>query len=441
MNKYLLVSCIIGIVLCVIYILYTNYIEPPITQVKTQQEIVNSNIQKLKDNYVALEREQRVERAIAAENPLEIQRLKELLDDFKANKSWSSVIAMGDIYRKGAYPRFLPNEALAIELYRIVSMCPDGKMAADAQSKYVETRKEIINADDKSGKPLPTYYGEEALATATVYIQRTPLTLFEKPHFTPPKETHRNPRTAILEELPTQTNTFEFDMNYNFDALFERNRPEDINVQRSDGQNVHDHSVVQATKENIKKLKEHLSSNSQSSASSATKEEIIDAILSVPDLKEKDRLNALEVVEKLSTKNHSSLNISEQDALGLVWQKINNTNDTTLKENLKETLTKQLASAYEHGHVVCSTGKIARILGTFDGIDETAAPMKPMWAIKEEIGTLAAKVRDEHISSNRQNEQQMKEDFETKARSLYINQLGLKESIIAPIIEMYKAGF
>lgn len=410
--------------------------ETPMQIVKSRQETINENIQKLKENYTTIEHNQKRERAIIEADPPEVSRLKALLQDFQTKQTWSSIIAMADIYRKGAFPRFLPNETLAIELYRIVSMSPDGEMAGEAQTKYVETRKEIINNDDRAGKPLPTYYGEEALAVATVYIQRTPMTLFEKPHFNAPKPPAPPPLTETFDT---------FDFNFNIDNLFNtRNTdPDNITPQRSDGQNVHDHSVVQTAKENIKRLQSQLSGNSFTTPStSTTKEQIIETVLSTPDMSEKDRLNALEVIEKLSTSKHSSLDVSETDALSLVWQKINNTSDQTLQNNLKETLGKQLASAYENGHVVCSTGKIARILGTLDGVeDNTTTPMKPMWVIKEEIGNLAAKVRDNHISQNQQNEEKMKQDFENQARNLYINQLGLRDSIISPIIEMYKEGF
>ena len=72
--------------------------------------------------------------------------------------------------------------------------------------------------------------------------------------------------------------------------------------------------------------------------------------------------------------------------------------DDTLRENLIETLATQLATGIEHGVTVCSTGKITRMMSTFDGVYniEGVEKVKPMWALRDEIAGLAAKVRDAH---------------------------------------------
>lgn len=447
MNKSIIALSIIGIVVCILYLFYTFFIDVQlISPIKTREEIVNDNIQRLKDNYSTLDAQQIKERSHVAYEPPEINRLRALLEDFKSNQSWSSVIAMADIYRKGAFPRYLPNESLAIDLYRTVSMCPDGEMAGTAQLKYVETRKEIIANDDKAGQPLPISYGEEALSVATVYIQRTPMTAFDKPHFKAPLQVKLPHQT----QPPEQHTILENEPLFDLDTLFERRHTTDITTPyKSDSQNVHDHSVVQAAKENIKRLKNSIGDQPQNSNNSV--ESVTDSILSASDLTDKQRLNALEVLEKLSTSKHSTLDISERDALDLVYRKISSTQDPTLRENLKETLAKQLSSARESGYTVCSTGKIARILGTLDGVESTnTTPMKPMWAIKEEIGNMATKIREEHLSkmsSHEQNNysdqqaQSMRHDFENKAKSLYVNELGMKDSIISPIIDLYAEGF
>ena len=49
-----------------------------------------------------------------------------------------------------------------------------------------------------------------------------------------------------------------------------------------------------------------------------------------------------------------------------------------LKENIE--------SGVESGYVVCSTGKIMRMLSTLEVLDAKAEIMRPEWAIKEEIG-------------------------------------------------------
>ena len=122
--------------------------------------------------------------------------------------------------------------------------------------------------------------------------------------------------------------------------------------------------------------------------------------------------------------------MTETEALQLVWNKINNQTDTNKKSNMIEILAKQLDSGIENGHVVCSSGKISRIIGTLDGIDDEMVASRPIWAIRDEIATLASKIRDGRYV-NPQNE------FQQQAYKLYINDLNLDINIINPIIEEY----
>jgi hypothetical protein len=58
----------------------------------------------------------------------------------------------------------------------------------------------------------------------------------------------------------------------------------------------------------------------------------------------------------------------------------------------KETLVKQMASGVEDGTLVCSTGKISRLIGTLDGIGRDGhIEARPMWTVRDEIARLAAK--------------------------------------------------
>ena len=158
---------------------------------------------------------------------------------------------------------------------------------------------------------------------------------------------------------------------------------------------------------------------------------------------------------KLTAINHEAFGCSEQDALKATWTKIQAETDDDVRNNLVETLGKQLASGVEHGHVVCSTGKIARIIGTFDGSGlpgmETT---RPLWAVKEEIATLAAKVRDDHVEKLPDHqktayeqgdaprvEDAMRADFRAQAMKLYCDELKMSEKIIEPVIDTYEEAF
>lgn len=440
-KNVILSTSIIILMICIVY-LFISFYKPlgsknTINPVKVPKEhIIAKNKQELEKEKPMIQYNREVERRIAEENPPEIQRLEKLLSEFENDKTkWENLITAGDIYHKGAYPRLLPNEEMGIELYRIASVCPNGEVSGIGMTKYIEARKERINSADKAGRSIPTHYGYRMIDVATNYINQTPRYLFEKPHFKIKIEAdNRNNidnNRNINENIVVRDN-YEFD--FDFQNLYDQIAATTANIQttyKNDSQNVHDHSVVQTTKKNLEKLR----SETPMTRDYSSVEEQVRNIILEKDLSAEERQNALDVLEKLSNNTHSSFNLSEKDTLALVWNNIESTDNHNVKENLKETLAKQLASAYENGHVVCSTGKVARIVGTLDGTKMDTS--RPMWAVKEEIGSLAAKIRDQYP----EDEDRMKQEFERKAKETYVNQLGMKDSIISPIINMYMEGF
>jgi hypothetical protein len=85
--------------------------------------------------------------------------------------------------------------------------------------------------------------------------------------------------------------------------------------------------------------------------------------------------------------------------------------------------------------VVCSTGKIARILGTMDGIFEdglSSETLRPVWAVREELARLAATVRDADGDADA---------FARQARQTYVHELGMSEGVVAPLINEMRHGF
>ena len=95
-----------------------------------------------------------------------------------------------------------------------------------------------------------------------------------------------------------------------------------------------------------------------------------------------------------------------------------------------EILANQLDSSIENGHVVCSSGRIARIIGTLDGINDNMTLSRPVWAIREEIGNLAAKIANGNYTYPQ-------EEFKKEVQRIYIDELKLDNRIINPIITEY----
>lgn len=402
---------VIDIILyCIIYsfVLYqVNYRINHISKIESLQNLIKQSQHINHINYIRQQQEilNRLKKYEIKNNPPEYIKLHQLLKDFKQTQSWDNIIAMGNIYKTGAYPRFKNNKNMALECYKIAAQCPDGDIAGIAQLKFIEASKDNINEIDNVGDDLPCHYGEEMCRVAKYIINSTPYSFFNKP------------KSQLIQENDNHIN--------NIDMI----RTQDIHqphpVYRDDLQNVHDHSVTNILKSNIKKL------NKDVYPTNETAHAIIDAIITHPGISESVKANALNLIENLnSVEKHGSYDITENDALMMVWKHIDKINDENKKQNVIEILAKQLDSGIENGHIVCSTGKIARIIGTLDGIDENLTPTKPLWAIRDEIATLAAKITNSESSNKRK-------EFEENVIKTYITELNMNKSIIQPIIDEY----
>lgn len=372
--------------------------------------------------------ERRIEQLQAAKAPPEIERLDALADEFEKDPTkWDLLIAVGDIYRKGAYPRFLPDEELASRIFKIAAMCPDGKVAGMGQAKYIEARTDTINDIDKAGNMLPQVQGIRVCEAAEGAIQSTPWHLFEKPKQLKAPE---QPVAAPLRDFP------------DFEEVFWGTRndaPADTAVPayRIDSQNVHDHGVSAVTSFNIENLKKNVDINKLGGGNDDIRAAILDT-----KTDERTKADAMHVLDKLGDYRHSTFGTTEKEALQMVWSRIKSQDDATLRENLKETLAKQLASAVENGHVVCSSGKITRIMGTLDGVSNEAA--RPMWAVREELANLAAKSRDkatESYGDTPEAGRRAQEAFAAEVKAEYIDKLGMSKKIVEPLIDEYSMGF
>jgi len=389
--------------------------------------------------------ERQIHQVLAFRDPPEIAKLKELEKDFEQDPTrWDILIAVGDIYRKGAFPRFLPNEELALKCYKISSSCPDGQIAGIGQSKYVEARDDPILSGDRAGEPLPTDIGLRICATAESAIQTTPWHLFEKP--------------TIMKQPDTVYDFVGVGADGGFGGLGGfggdddfwatvataantnvRNVDNTIPEYRFDGQNVHDHGVAKVTQFNIDKLKDNIDINRLNNSNKIAN--IKNKILSSTTLDSTTKEDALHVIDNLNDIKHSTFDVTEKQTLAMVLDKIDNQPDE-LRENLTETLAKQLASSIENGHIVCSSGKISRIMSTLDGVSNES--VRPMWAVREELSGLAVKIRDDvtrEFGDTPEAGRRIQEKFEKEVKDQYVNKLGMSEKIINPMIEEYKLGF
>lgn len=416
---------------------------------ETTEELVNARIKALNNRRITAAKlatpVRLKQRILVKEHPPEISRLKNLVKEFNESEfKWDNLIAIADIYRRGAFPRFLPNETLAIKLYKLAATCPDGDVAGTAQVRYIEAREEPISAADKAGVPLPIEYAETIIRIASLRIQGTPFGAFQKPRV---KKISPGLSGAGTRVPTTITHG---------DTITPDRRPGTTTIPIGaayliDSQNVHDHGVTKTIAGNIDKLIASIGNKVKNT--STVVQQVREAVLKQHDIDSGVISDALATLSSLTSTMVESIGKSETDTLRLVWERIQQEQNDTLKTNLTETLIKQLASAVEHGHVVCSTGKVTRIMGTLETIDDMTTA-KPMWAIREEIATLASKTREDFLAGlskeNRetydkggasQYDDIMKRKFSDVAKKLYCRELNMNESIINPIIEQMTEGF
>ena len=146
-------------------------------------------------------------------------------------------------------------------------------------------------------------------------------------------------------------------------------------VVESDPQNSHDSGVVASTRDTLRGLEE---GDVESVRENVTK------FIATCDVDDEEKVKAIVALESIRDEIDSPyIGVSELDALARVWHAVPD----------KTIIIQQLASAIEHGVPVCHSGKMARLAGCMDVVDP--GQHIPVWAVRQEVFSLASKVRDE----------------------------------------------
>lgn len=319
-----------------------------------------SKKQKMKQAISTVEHDLRQKRKKADEDPPELKRIRNLIEKHLETKDPAILVEIGDIYQKGAYPRFKSNPKKAQEYYTMAANNIDRNVARIANNKIIEASYDPIHEVDNLGEELTDFY--------IAAIEATLLDNFinEEPRTT----------TEIINELFAQ----------------EANRPQyNNNAFLNDQQNVHDHYMNKIVQKNIDKLKEtHIETNKD------IKHILIEKSSNLPDLSWEQKARINKVINSLSNAK-TQFSATEQEVASLVYNHIKDNDDLVRNFFL------QLADSYLEGHIVCSTGKIARMVAVV-GDTEEFADSKNIHYIKQELQTLAAKVRDDHLATLSQQE-------------------------------------
>jgi len=122
-------------------------------------------------------------------------------------------------------------------------------------------------------------------------------------------------------------------------------------------------------------------------------------------------LKALDSVERSTSPVHALGGAKEVDVLQTVWNRIKASHDKEVQDMLVESLADCVG---EKDQVVCTQGKVSRIIDTLNVVDELVC-IRPRWATRTELLELAAKLREEN-----ENDNVFKTQLRERARTLYV---------------------
>lgn len=169
----------------------------------------------------------------------------------------------------------------------------------------------------------------------------------------------------------------------------------------NDSQNVHNHSVQNISK-NIIDMIGVGGVNSKSFDENSL--HFLNELKKYDEISSDERKNIYTVLNSMSDNVHSKYQKSEKDIFNMSFDRIISKTDPDEQKNLLIMFAQNIASAVEYGIVVCSTGKITRMLSSFDVIDKDLPDLKPDWIIKEEIANKSSKIREDVLKESTERE-------------------------------------
>lgn len=265
-------------------------------------------------------------------------------------------LRIGTIYTFGMHPLYLPNKMEALKLYKALehgapSLHPWCKLAIREIGSLRYDADAFVQGHSRA---LPDDIAQMVLER--LKSRRGEMIPYKEP-----------PPWVALEEPDD-----DFDILEDAKAIVERRLP--VQRIRNDSQNVHDHAMLNAAKSNL-----NLGEGSSNEVRTNFRECADRLRLTLGEA-------GTRVLDSLSASTHSRFDRSEQDVLVNVWQRIHAPENEQRREDMIRVLKENLESGVEAGYVVCSTGKIMRMLSTLEVLDAKAEIMRPEWAIKQELG-------------------------------------------------------
>ena len=263
------------------------------------------------------------------------------------------VLRIGDVYVRGAHPHVLPDKLEAARLYQEFDRAPS------ALGRWCASRSRDIGTLRYDADAVPNGHETEVLPKDIVGRVRGALEERARSH---------NPTIQCSEGAPPP-------------PIDTSGPPLPIQLEvprprvRNDMQNVHDTALQNAGVKTLAMCDQSGTSTSHHP-------------YSLKSFRQSLGEDGRRVFDSLKDVVNERYGRSERAVLQSVWSRIHHPKNRDQRDSLLKALRDNLESGVEHEHVVCSSGKIARILSTLEVLDADATPLRPEWAIKEDIARM-----------------------------------------------------
>lgn len=390
-----------------------------------------------------------------------------LQQSIEEERNPEAVLMIAELYRVGIHNSVNPDKITACRIYQTIqdysSKFPR-HITVTARQRHTETMDALVH-NEVDTDVIP---GTTSLSRDFPFDLARILARFDD--VSVPMRWHRN--EALPERMTNELHGHAINTNVNRlvppgqdidiedprvqELLFPNQRPigiQPVDIRQiaqvqvrvnNDSQNVHSTTVLNCAKKVL---------DSQRLDEVVSFETARDFVLATTAKTNCDVNKVQRVLSAMNNEVHSRFDKSEIEILREMVTRIRKEKNETKRNNLAEILVHQLESAVEpRSGVVCSTGRIVRILSVYDGIDDSQQKIVPEWALDQEVANLAVRVREQVLADASEQDvadynaarstklaDEMNKRFEAEARKTYSNIVS--RDVLQKKLDVYREGF
>jgi TPR repeat protein len=356
------------------------------------------------------------------------------------------LLEVAALYMHGLHPYYAPDKVIAGRLYTVIGKDPRcSKLAHVIAQQHLREISAMRYGDlDAHLEPGRQYRSMPADAVEAITAATHQVSLFEslqqhEAHMT--ITTATPPRQDVDDDFLFDIDTVDIRLQEQlWDTLTQRQQPHpQTPAVVGDPQNVHSSSVQNAAAKKLQWIQHASASSARTPATYDNVQALKQRIDALQDMSEAEKRDARMVIDSLHDKVHSRYGQSELDVFKSVWGRIQDPVNADRQEDMIRVFAQNLASGVEHGHVVCSTGKIVRMIGSLDGMDQAAEradvpKLTPEWMVDREIADYAAKLRQDTLAALPSEKRDAYENGGDEAISQQMRD-ALKQKVVADYVQ------